>query len=80
MNQSLELQFGYGFPLFGDHFTFTPELGLGFGDSGRDYRIGWSLVRSDDGESFSFSFEVTRQEGTDTAPEHGVNLEVTTRF
>ena len=83
VNQSLDLQFGYGFPLFGDRFTFTPQLGLGFGDSGRDYRIGWSLVRSepvDAGESFSFSFELTRQEGTDTAPEHGVYLEASTLF
>ena len=82
-NQRLDLQLSYGFPAFGDRFTLTPELGLGLYDSGRDYRIGWSLTRPDDGESgesFAFSFDVTRREGANTAPDHGVQLEVNTRF
>ena len=80
LNQRLEFKFGYGFPAFGDRFTLTPELGLGLHDSGRDYRIGWQLTRPDDGASFAFSFDVTRQEVTNTAPDHGVQLELSTRF
>ena len=84
-NQRLELQLSYGFLAFGDRFTLTPEVGLGFYNTSRDYRIGWNLARPEDGESFAFSFDVTRREsgtndGTGTAPEHGVQLELNTRF
>ena len=83
LNQRLELRFSYGFPAFGDRFTLTPELGLGLYDSGRDYRVGGSLTRPDDGESgesFAFSLDVTRRENANTAPDHGVQLEVSTQF
>ena len=85
-NQRLDLQLSYGFLAFGDRFTLAPELGLGLYDSGRDYRVGWSLTRPDDGksgESVAFSFDVTRRENTNndgTAPDHRVQLEVNTRF
>ena len=42
-HQQLELQLGYRFPAFGDRFTLTPELGLGFSESGRDCRFGGVL-------------------------------------
>ena len=81
-NQRLELQLSYGLPAFGDRLTLTPELGLGLYDSGRDYRIGWSLAWPEDGESFAFSFDVTRRENINdgNAPEHGVQLELNTQF
>ena len=84
-NQRLELQLSYGFLAFGDRFTLTPEVGLGFYNTGRDYRIGWNLKRPGDREAFAFSFDVTRREsgtndGTGTAPEQGVQLELNTRF
>ena len=81
-NQRLELQLSYGLPAFGDRFTLTPELGLGFYDSGRDYRLGWSLTQPDGGESFAFSFDVTRRDSAnnDGAPEHGVELRLDTLF
>ena len=79
-NQRMEFQFSYGLPAFGDRFTLTPELGLGLHDSGRDYRIGWQLTRLAEAGTFALSFDVTRQEGTNTAPDHGVQLELNTRF
>ena len=81
-NQRLEFQLSYGLPVFSDRFTLTPELGLGFYDSGRDYRLGWSLTQPDGGESFAFSFDVTRRESNNNgdAPEHGVQLELSTLF
>ena len=82
-NQRLELQLSYGLPAFGDRFTLTPELGLGFYDSGRDYRLGWSLTQPDGGESFAFSFDVTRRESANNngdAPEHEVELRLDTLF
>ena len=82
-NQRLDLQFSYGFLTFGDRFTLTPELGLGFYDSGRDYRIGWRLTRLAETGAFDLSFDVARRESVNndgTAPYHGVQLEVNTRF
>ena len=82
-NQRLELQLSYGFPAFGDRFTLTPELGLGLYDSGRDYHIGWRLTRLVETGAFDLSFDVTRRESVNndgTAPDHGVQLEVNTRF
>ena len=81
-NQRLELQLSYGLPAFEDRFTLTPELGLGFYDSGRDYRLGWSLTQPDGGQSFAFSFDVTRRESASNndAPEHGVELRLDTLF
>ena len=82
-NQRLDLQLSYGFLAFGDRFTLTPELGLGFYDSGRDYHIGWRLTRLAETGAFDLSFDVTRRESINndgTAPDHGVQLEVNTRF
>ena len=82
-NRRLDLQLSYGFLAFGDRFTLTPEVGLGLYDSGRDYRIGWSLKRPDDGASFTFSFDVTRRESINNdgaAPEHGVEFNLDTQF
>ena len=82
-NRRLELQLSYGLPVLGDRFSLSPELELGLYDSGRDYRIGWSLKRLADGESFDFSLDVTRREHTtnDGAPhEHGIQLNLDTRF
>ena len=82
-SQRLDFQLGYGLLAFGDRFVLTPELGLGLYDSGRDYSIGWSLTRPEDGEAFAFSFEVTRRESVNNngaVPEHGVQLELNTQF
>ena len=82
-HRRLELQLGYDLPAFGDRLALTPEVGLGLYESGRDYRIGWNLTQPDDGESFSSSFDATRRENAnnnDNAPEHGVQLELNTRF
>ena len=45
----LEARFGYGFAIFGDRFTGTPEIGLGLSEAGRDYSLGWRLTRAGSG-------------------------------
>ena len=56
----LEARFGYGFAAFGDRFTWTPEAGIGFSDTERDYRLGWRLVRGgEEGGSAGGSFELS---------------------
>ena len=84
-SRRLELKFGYGFSAFGDRFTWTPEAGGGLSDTGRDYSLGWRLVRGgsgSDGGSLELSFETRRRESAndDTPPEHEVGLRLTARF
>ena len=85
-SRRLELKLGYGFSAFGDRFTFTPEAGVGLSDTGRDYSLGWRLVRGagsgGDGGSFELSFEATRRESAndDTPPEHTFGLRLTSRW
>ena len=84
-SRRLELKFGYGLPAFGDRFTWTPEIGVGLSDTGRDYSLGWRLVRGGsggDGGSFELSFEARRRESAndDTPPEHEVGPRLTARF
>ena len=84
-SRRLELKFGYGLSAFGDRFTWTPEAGVGLSDTGRDYSLGWRLVRGGfggDGGSFELSFEARRRESAndDTPPEHEVGLRLSARW
>ncbi len=72
-SRRLELRFGYGLPAFGGRFTWTPEAHIGLSDTGRDYSLGWRLVRGgsgNNGGSLELSFEVRRSESVndDTQP------------
>ncbi len=44
-SRRLEARFGYGFAAFGGGFTWTPEAAVGFSVVGREYSLGWRLVR-----------------------------------
>ena len=84
-SRRLELKFGYGLSAFGDRFTWTPEVGVGLSDTGRDYSLSWRLVRGgfgSDGGSFELSFEARRRESAndDTPPEHEVGLRLSARW
>ena len=84
-SRRLELKFGYGLPAFGGRFTWTPEAYIGRSDTGRDYSLGWRLVRGgsgSDGGSLEISFEVRRSESAndDTQPVHEVGFRLTARF
>ena len=79
----LEATLGYGFPLFGDRFTGTPEVGVGLSNADRDYRVGWrfALARSDR-VKFDVSLEATRRESAndDREPDDEIGLRVTARW
>ena len=84
-SRRLELKLGYGLSAFGDRFTLTPEAGVGLSDAGRDYRLGWRLVRGasgGDGGALELSFEATRRESAndDAEPEHGLGFRLTARW
>ena len=84
-SRRLELRLGYGFSAFGDRFTWTPEVGVGLSDTGRDYSLGWRLVRGGsggDGGSLELYFEARRRESAnDNAdPEHMIVFKLGARF
>ena len=74
----LELTAGYGIAMFGGRFTGTPEVGAGFSDTGRDYRLGWRLGLGSSGEtSFELGLEATRhQSANDNKAEHTAGFRV----
>ena len=78
----LEGEIGYGLGLFGDRFTGTPNLGLGFSDSARDWRVGWRLTPAVPGNAgFQLSLDAMRRESAnDAAPEHAIGLELGVRW
>ena len=72
----LEARLGYGFPLLGDRFVGTPEIGLGLSDTGREYSLGWRLALARSHRvAFDLALEGTRREAAnDDALEHGLRL------
>ena len=82
----LEARFGYGLPAFGGRFTSTPEIALGLSDAGRDYSLGWRLVRggdTPDGSALELAVEARRREsasGRNDPPEHAVGVRMISRF
>ncbi|MYF06681.1 MAG: autotransporter outer membrane beta-barrel domain-containing protein [Rhodospirillaceae bacterium] len=83
---AFDLRVGYGFALFGDRFTGTPNAGLGLSDGGaRDYRIGWRLTSAVEGDpGFQVDLDATRREAGQQrgprSPEHAVTLRSTIRW
>ncbi len=84
--QRLTMRYGYGFPAFGDRFSSTPGIGVGLSSAGRDYSLGWRLVRAGaapDGSFLEVAVDVRRRETNgdrDVPQEHLVGLRVTSHF
>ena len=84
----LEARFGYGIAAFDGGFTVIPEAGIGLSNTGRDYRLGWRLVRvergaGNPGSSLELSIEATRHESAASdsdSPEHSVGMRLVSRF
>ena len=80
----IDLRIGYGFAVFGDRFTATPNVGLSLSDGGaRDYRIGWHLTSVMRGESrFDVKLNATRRESSidGEPPVHMIMLFSTVRW
>ena len=78
-----EVKFSYGFGMFEGRFTGTPEIGLGLSEVGRDYSLGWRLIRAGSGAgSLDLSVEARRRESAndDVPPEHGIGFAATARW
>ena len=75
--RALEARLGYGFALFDDRWTGTPELGLGLTDAGREAVLGWRLAEERrTGLAFGLDVEAARQEHLrgDAAATHRLGL------
>ena len=84
-SRRLAVRLGYGFRAFGDRYTWTPETGVGLTDTGREYSLGWRLVRRPghrDAGSLKLSFEGRRRESLndDRPATHEVGLRLTRRW
>ena len=82
-NRRLELRLGYGFGVFEERFTATPELGVGLSQGHREYTLGWRLGLVQGGPTaLELRLEATRRESAnDTAdPEHGTGFRLTARW
>ncbi len=77
----LEAELGFGLPLFDGGFTGTPNLGVGFSETGRDYRVGWRLTSARKGyPGFQVDLDATRREAVNADAEHGLMLRGTIRW
>ncbi len=79
----LDVRVGYGMALPGDHFTGTPELGLGLSEAGRDWRLGWRLGLAETRQAaFNLRLEGTRWEPANDngQPQHRVGLTANMRW
>ena len=77
----LEAELGYGIALFDGGFTGTPNLGIGFSETARDYRVGWRLTSARKGDpGFTIGLDATRREAANADAEHGLMLRGTIRW
>ena len=65
-NRRFEMKLGYGFAVFGDRYTSTPEIGLGWSESERETVLGWRLAEERrSGIVFGLDVEGARREPAD---------------
>ena len=77
----LEAELGYGIAMFDGGFTGTPNLGVGFSETARDYRVGWRLTSARKGDpGFRIDLDATRREAANADAEHGLMLRGTIRW
>ena len=83
-NRRLELKLGYGFGVFGDRFTATPEAGLGLSNGQREMSLGWRLGLEGSGPvSMELGLEATRREAANddgAEPVHALMLRGSMRW
>ena len=71
----------YGFPAFEGNYTGSPHVGADLATSSRDYRVGWRLTpEAENTPDFSLDLAANRAENNWGAPDHGVGVEIITRW
>ena len=83
VSRRLDIRLGYSLGVLSGRFTATPELGLGFSDTGRDYSAVWRMSLNAAGNgSLTISLEAGRQEyANDNAdPAQSLGLRLSASF
>ena len=77
-----EARLRYGFGLFSDRFTATPEIRLGLSNGQREYSVGWRLGLAKSGpSSLEFRLDGTRRESEGGGgPRQGIALRLNARW
>ena len=70
----------WGFPALGRRFTGSPHVGLGIATGARDYTLGWRLTPEAVGLDLGFGVTATRRESDRAAPQHGIGIQLNTRW
>ena len=70
----------WGFPALGRRFTGSPHVGLGTATGARDYTLGWRLTPEAGGLDLGFGVTATRRESDEAPPQHGIGVQLNTRW
>ena len=70
----------WGFAAFDRRFTGSPHVGLGIATGARDYTLGWRLTPEAVGLDLGFGVTATRRESDRAAPQHGIGVQLNTRW
>ena len=69
----------YGLPVFGGRLTASPTVGVGLSGPAHEDSLGWRLAPAASPSDLSLGVKATRRQSDDTAPAHGIELEVRAR-
>ena len=70
----------YGLRAFSGRFTAGPRVRIGHSVGSQEYGLGWYLAPTIDGPDLSIGLMLTRSQGTETNPMHGVKMEISARW
>ena len=70
----------YGLRAFSGRFTAGPRVRFGHSVGSQEYGLGWYLAPTIDGPDLSIGLMLTRSQGTETNPMHGVRIEISARW
>ena len=70
----------WGFAALDRRFTGSPHVGLGIATGARDYTLGWRLTPEAGAPDLGFGVMATRRESDRAAPEHGIGIQLNTRW
>ncbi len=74
------LEGAYGLPAIGGHYTASPYGQMSFGETSRDYTIGWRWTPVNDAQDLSFGFKAVRSESLNAETENRFGFEAVARW
>ncbi len=74
------LEGAYGLPALGGHYTASPYGQMSFGETSRDYTIGWRWTPVNDAQDLSFGFKAVRSESLNAETENRFGFEAVARW